>query len=183
MNYKLLILFLFSNMTYAMNDNFLNIGFFSYSQNEKMLYSTESNLNNKMVTVCVNNQYNDSEIKCYSMNGSDFQKTEQGNDGYNLLTDELLYKYDYRKKILDNSIGLFYAFIYDKNSKEKIHFTAKSSSNFTIKYSHLTLNLATCLSTEGLYFYDKVKPNNLKLYYSLGYGVESNCPEYLYSAQ
>lgn len=63
-------------MTYAKNDNFLNIGFFSYSQNEKMLYSTESNLNNKMVTVCVNNQYNDSEIKCYSMNESDFQKTE-----------------------------------------------------------------------------------------------------------
>lgn len=180
---KLLVLCLFSSMTYAVNNNALSIGFFSYLSNGTILYSTENDLNNKMVTVCINNEYNNSEIKCYNMNGNDFQKTEKGNDGYNLINNLPLAKYNYKKELHDDNDGLFFAFVYSENEKEKIYFSAQNSSNFTVKYSHLTLKLATCLSTEGLYFYDKNKPNNLKLYYSLGYGVESNCPEYLYSVQ
>ncbi|MTC09966.1 hypothetical protein GKR51_17845, partial [Providencia sp. wls1948] len=173
----------FSGMTYAMNDNSLSIGFFSYSPNEKILYSTENDLNNKMVTACVNNQYNNSEFKCYNMNGNDFQKTEKGNDGYNLINNLPLVKYNYKKKLHDDSDGIFFAYIYDKGHKVKIHFTAQDPSSFTVNYNNHTLKLATCLSTEGLYFYDKNKPNNLKLYYYLGYDVESSCPEYLYSVQ
>lgn len=183
MKYILFILYCFSGLTFALDTNILSIGFFSYSLNEKILYSTETDLNNKMVTVCVNNLYNNSEIKCYKLKGRDFQKTEQGNDGYNSKNGLPLVKYNYRGELNDDNDGLFFAFVYSKNHKPEIHFTAQDSSNFTIKYSHLTLKLATCLSTEGLYFYDKNKPNNLKLYYSLGYDVESNCPEYLYSAQ
>ncbi|EKT65450.1 hypothetical protein ABN242_10295 [Providencia alcalifaciens] len=183
MRYMLFILCCFSSLTFALEKNILSIGFFSYSPNERILYSTENELNNKVVTVCINNQYNNSEFKCYDMNGRDFQKTEQGNDGYNLINNQPLVKYNYKKELYDDNDGLFFAFVYGRNEKEKIHFSAQNSSNFTVKYNHLTLKLATCLSTEGLYFYDKNKPNNLKLYYSLGYGVESNCPEYLYSVQ
>lgn len=182
MNYKLSILFLFSSMTFAMDNNILSSGFLSYFPNEIILYSTESNLNNKTVTVCINNERNN-KVKCYHMNGRDFQKTEKGNDGYNSINSDLLLKYSYKKELHDNNNGLFFAFIYDENNKMNIHFTAQDASNFTVSYSHHTLNLATCLSTEGLYFYDKINFKDLKLYYSLGYGVESNCPEYLYSEQ
>ncbi|WP_272578383.1 MULTISPECIES: hypothetical protein [unclassified Providencia] len=183
MNYRLSILFLFSSMTYAVNDNSLSIGFLSCFSNDIILYSTESDLNNKIVTSCLQGKYNNNNVKCYNMSGRDFQKTEQGNDGYNLINNLPLVKYNYKKELHDDNDGLFFAFVYSKNEKEKIHFSAQDPSNFTVKYSHLTLKLATCLSTEGLYFYDKNKPNNLKLYYSLGYGVESNCPKYLYPVQ
>lgn len=171
-------------MTYAMNDNSLSVGFLSYFSDDITLYSTESDLNDKIVTSCFQNRHeNNNEVKCFNMNGRDFQKTEQGNDGYNLKNGLPLVKYNYKEELHDDNDGLFFAFVYSKNQKAEFHFTAQDSSNFTVKYSHLTLKLATCLSTEGVYFYDKNKPNNLKLYYSLGYDVESSCPEYLYSAQ
>lgn len=82
-----------------MDNNILSAGFLSYFPNEIILYSTESNLNNKTVTVCINNERNN-KVKCYHMNGRDFQKTEKGNDGYNSINSDLLLKYSYKKNCM-----------------------------------------------------------------------------------